>query len=331
MKICLYLELEEQLKVSGIGSAIRNQRKSLELNNIEYTSDLEDDFDILHLNILGLKSLYLAWKMKRAGKKVIIHAHTTADDFRNSFRFSNTISPHLGRCLTSYYNQADLILCPSDYTKTVLERYGVSSPIKWISNGVDTDKFVYSKEKRRIFRKEHNLANVTPLCVGHMFIRKGVDTFMKAASNHKQRFIWVGRRYRNLESRRIQKLVRNKPDNLLLIEYIDDILDAYCGTDLFFFPSRCENQGIVLLEAAACGRPILCRNLPAYDGFMVDEVNCLKAGSDGEMLEKLDVLLDDGKLRDKLSKNALKMSDEHSLGNVGAQLKKIYETVLEGE
>lgn len=317
------------MKVSGIGSAIRNQRKSLELNNIEYTSDLKDDFDILHLNILGLKSFYLARKMRRAGKKVIIHAHTTADDFRNSFRFSNIIAPYFGRCLTSYYNQADLVLCPSNYTKNVLERYGVKSPIKWISNGVDTDKFVFSEEKRRGFREEHNLEGVIPLCVGHLFIRKGVGTFMKAASNHKQRFIWVGRRYKNLESRRIEELVRNKPDNMLLINYIENILDAYCGTDLFFFPSRCENQGIVLLEAAACGRPILCRNLSAYDGFMVDGVNCLKAGSDREMMEKLDVLLDDGKLRDKLSKNALKMSEKHSLRNVGAELKKIYETVLE--
>ncbi len=329
MKICLYLELEEKLKVSGIGSAIRNQRRSLELNKIEYTNDLKDDFDILHLNILGLKSLYLARKMRKEGKKVIIHAHTTADDFRNSFRFSNTIAPYLGRCLTFYYNQADLVLCPSEYTKRVLERHGVRSPIKAISNGVDTDKFIFSEEKRERFREEHDLEDVTPLCVGHMFLRKGVETFMKAAGSHKQRFIWVGRRYRKLESRRIQELIRNKPDNLLLIDYVEDIVEAYCGTDLFFFPSNCENQGIVLLEAAACRRPILCRNLPAYEDFMVEDVNCLKAGSDMEMMEKLDVLLDDGKLRDKLSRNALEMSEKHSLRNVGAELKRVYETVLE--
>jgi len=329
MKVCLYLELEEQLSVSGIGSAIRNQRKSLKLNNIEYTSNLEDDFDILHLNIMGFKSLYLARKMRKAGKKIIIHAHSTAEDFRNSFRFSNIIAPYFGRCLTFYYNQADLILCPSEYTKKILKAQGVNKPIKAVSNGVDTDKFMCSEEKREKFRKKYNLDKTTPLSVGHLFIRKGVDSFMDIAVKHPQTFIWVGRRYKKLESKRIQQLLLKKPDNVLLISYIDDIVEAYCGSDLFFFPSRCENQGIVLLEAAACGKPILCRDLPAYEGWLVDGVNCLKAKDETELESKLNTLLEDDKLREEIGLNALKMSEAHSLLNVGAKLKSIYKDLIE--
>ncbi|MBU4341759.1 MAG: glycosyl transferase family 1, partial [Candidatus Altiarchaeota archaeon] len=95
MKVCLYLELESKLRGSGIGAAIKNQRKSLELNDVEYTSNLEGEFDILHTNSIGLNSLRVAREMKKKGKKVVMHAHTTADDFRNSYRFSNVIAPFL--------------------------------------------------------------------------------------------------------------------------------------------------------------------------------------------------------------------------------------------
>jgi len=331
MKVCLYLELEGKLSITGIGTAIRNQRKALKLNNIEYTNNLDDEFDILHLNIVGLKSLSLARRMKKKGKKVVIHAHTTADDFRDSFRFSNLIAPYFQRYLTFYYNQADLVLCPSEYTKNVLERYGVKRPIRVISNGVDTNKFKFSKEKRVKFRKEYDLkdTDMVPLCVGHLFIRKGIKTFMNLARRYNEKFIWVGRRYKKLEEREISNLIRNKPDNVILVNYIEDIVSAYCGADIFLFPSNCENQGIVLLEAAACKMPILCRDLLAYKGWLIDEVNCLKAKNFYEFEEKLERLMMDKELRNKLAKNAHTMAKEHSLKNVGAKLKMIYDEVME--
>ncbi len=330
MKICLYLELEKELKVSGIGSAIKNQRAALEYNNVEYTSNLEDDFDIIHLNIVGLKSLYLAKKLRRKGKKVVMHAHTTADDFKNSYRFSNIIAPYLKRYLTYYYNQADLILCPSEYTKGVLQGYGVRTPIKPISNGIKVEKFKYSEEKREKFRKENNVEGVAMLCVGHLFARKGVKTFMDSARKYsKERFIWVGRRFKKMEEPEITNLIKNKPSNVSIINYIDDIVSAYCGADIFYFPSTCENQGIVLLEAAACRRPILCRDLPAYKGWLEDGVNCLKAKDSSELMEKLSRLMADKELRDELASNAYEMSREHSLQNIGAKLKKIYKELLE--
>ncbi|HIE33610.1 MAG TPA: glycosyltransferase family 1 protein [Candidatus Altiarchaeales archaeon] len=332
MKVCLYLEFEKRLHCSGIGSAINNQRRALELNNIRHTSNLCDDFDIIHLNVgpIGPRSLYLIRRMKKKGEKVVIHAHTTADDFRNSFLFSNSIAPFLKRYLTFYYNQADLVLCPSRYTKGVLEMAGVRKPIKVISNGIDTEKFQFSEKKREKFREEYKIDGITLLCVGHLFIRKGIETFVNVAKDFENRFIWVGRRYRRLEGPRVKRIISNTPDNITFIDYIDDIVEVYSGTDIFFFPSYCENQGIVLLEAGACRRPILVRDIEVYRDWLEDGVNCLKAKNDNEFRKKLRILMDDQKLRNKLGENAYKMSQEHSLKNIGAKLKEIYEELLNG-
>ncbi len=329
MKICLYLELEDKFKASGLSSAIINQRKALSLNNIEYTSNLSDDFDILHLNLTGLKSRYLAGKLKKKGRKIVVHAHVTADDFRDSYRFSNALAPVLRKYLTYYYNQADLILCPSEYTKKVLQRYGVTKPITPISNGINLDGFQFSESKRERFRKEHNLDDAIMLCVGHMFIRKGIKTYVNVARNFSNRFLWVGRRYQSIEEPEVSCTIKNASNNVLFLKHVEDIIPVYCGTDIFFFPSFCENQGMVVLEAAACRRPIILRDIPVYENWLTDGVNCLKAKTDDEFKDKLRRLIEDDALRKKLTENAFEMSKEHSLENVGLKLKKIYKDLLE--
>lgn len=329
MRVCLYLELESKLGGSGIGAAIKNQRKALDLNDIEYTNNLNDEFDILHTNSIGLNSLRVARKMKKMGKKIVMHAHTTADDFRNSYRFSNFIAPPLRRYLNFYYNHADLILCPSEYTKGVLEKAGVKAPIIPISNGIDTERFRFSKKKRREFRKEFELEVITPLSVGHVFRRKGISTFIRLAERLPNKFIWLGTRYKRMEDPSVTKLIKNAPSNFVLINFIKDVVSAYSGSDIFLFPSYCENQGIVLLEASSCRMPIIVRDLPVYREWFEDGVNCLKARNEEEFKEKLKILIGDEKLRDKLGKNAYSMSREHSLQKVGKKLRGIYSELLE--
>ncbi|MEA3254735.1 MAG: glycosyltransferase family 4 protein [Candidatus Altiarchaeota archaeon] len=328
MKVCLYLELESKLNISGITSSIKNQRKALQLNKVTHTSDLKEDFDIIHLNTIGLKSIHTARKASKQGKKVVIHAHTTADDFRDSYRFSNHLAPLLQKYLTYYYNQADLVLCPTEYTKKILEKYKVNTEIKTISNGIDLEKFTAAPDKRNQFRDKHNLTETTPLMVGHVFIRKGLESFINTAREINNRFIWIGKRYRSLEDPRIKELLKKAPENILFIEYIEDLVSAYSSCDIFFFPSHCENQGIAILEASACEKPILVRDIPAYNGWLKDEYNCLKAKNDEEFNIQLKRLIDDEWLRERLGRNALKQSREHSLQKIGAQLKANYEYLM---
>ncbi len=328
MKVCIYLELERWLKHSGMGSAMGNHRKALELSGVEYTHDLKEDFDILHIYMIGPRSLRAIRKAKAKGKKVITHAHLTADDFRDSFCFSNQIAPFLRRYLTYFHNQADLVLCPSEYTKNVLIGYGVKKEIRAVSNGIDLGKFKFSAENRKQFREEFNLDGIVPLSVGHLFIKKGIATFISTAKKFQNKFVWIGKRYKGIEDPRTSGIVKGAPPNVIFAGYVKDIIAGYSGCDIFFFPSFCENQGIVTLEAGACGRPILVRDILAYDGQLVNEVNCLKARTDEEFELQLKRLIEDEQLRRRLAENAHKLSREHSLEKVGAQLREVYEHLM---
>ena len=50
MKVLLYTENEKIIGKSGLGKAIKHQMKALEKNGINYTTNPEDDYDILHIN-----------------------------------------------------------------------------------------------------------------------------------------------------------------------------------------------------------------------------------------------------------------------------------------
>jgi len=141
MKVCLYQEQEDLRKKSGIGRAVEHQRTALELNDVEWTKDIYDDFDLIHINTVGPKSLHLAKKMKLTGKRVVMHAHTTVEDFKNSFWFSNVLAAPMKKYLTYVYNHADLGICTAEYTRRVLVKRGVTTELMTISNGIDVERF----------------------------------------------------------------------------------------------------------------------------------------------------------------------------------------------
>ncbi|GAE93171.1 glycosyltransferase [Gracilibacillus boraciitolerans JCM 21714] len=95
MKVLIYEGSIELVKKSGIGQAIKHQKKALELLNIPYTVNKKEDYDIVHLNTIFPNSLMMAWLAKRKNKRVIYYAHSTMEDFRNSFIGSNLLAPLL--------------------------------------------------------------------------------------------------------------------------------------------------------------------------------------------------------------------------------------------
>ena len=52
MKVLLYSEAYDRIKKSGVGKALSHQMKALELNGIDYTLDLREPHDIIHINTM---------------------------------------------------------------------------------------------------------------------------------------------------------------------------------------------------------------------------------------------------------------------------------------
>ena len=141
MKVLLYTEGIEQIGKSGLGKAIKHQMKALKYANVEYTLDPDDDYDIVHINTYGPKSFALAQAAAKNGKRIVYHAHSTEEDFRNSFILSNQIAPIFKKWIVTCYKLGDHIITPTPYSKKLLDGYGMDREITAISNGIELEKF----------------------------------------------------------------------------------------------------------------------------------------------------------------------------------------------
>lgn len=117
MKVLLYSEGLNLIEKSGLGKAIEHQKKALKSAGVEFTTDINDNYDILHVNTYFLKSYLLAKKAKKAGKKIVYHAHSTEEDFRDGFIFCKQTSKLFKKWICDCYNLGDVIITPTNYSK----------------------------------------------------------------------------------------------------------------------------------------------------------------------------------------------------------------------
>ncbi len=330
MKVLLYFENEKMLSISGIGRAKKHQMMALQSAGVDFTTDPFDDFDILHINTCYLNSAPIINKAHSEGKAVIYHAHSTEEDFRNSFLFSNQISPLVKKFLVGLYSKADEIITPTPYSKKLLEGYGIKLPITAISNGIDLTRFQYDEEKIKAFYRYFGLnkEDKIVMSVGLLFERKGILDFFEVAKRLPQyKFIWFGDTPSISIPPAINKAVLDRPINVIMPGYVKGgiIEGAYMASDCFFFPSYEETEGIVVLEAMASKQHIIVRDIGVFDGWLNDKENCYKGKNNDEFVELITGIVE-GKLNDT-SEGAYNTAKNRSIEKIGQELKVVYTRV----
>jgi len=331
VKVLLYTENEKMISKSGLGKAIKHQMKALSENKIEYTIDPNDDYDIAHINFYGPASFLLAKKAKKNGKKVIYHAHSTEEDFKNSFIFSNQIAPAFKKWLIKCYTLGDHIITPTPYSKKLLENYGINVPITDISNGIDVAFF---KKNIKLGEKFRNIYNYSPndkiiMGVGLYIERKGIIDFVELAKRLPEyKFIWFGHSPLAISSMKVIEAVNVKLDNLTFAGYVEPevLRGAYSGCNLYLFPTQEETEGIPIIEACAAKIPSLIRDIPVFEGWLEDGVNVYKAKTLDEFEEKINGILNED--LPNLTEEGYKVALSRDIKKVGKRLVEIYKKVM---
>lgn len=353
MRILNHLELAGPLARSGIGTAPENQRAAVAMTDAEIEvvtsifrggslraalrevwsgGSLLRSVDIIHLNMIGPVSVALVAYARATGTPLVVHAHVTREDFAESFRWSTKVGPVLERYLRWFYSQADLVLCPSEYTKSVLESYPVRAPIKSISNGIDLSSIDGHEELRNTYRERFDLSGIVPFAVGSVFERKGLRTFCEVAEQMDLDFVWFGEYDTGPHaSPTVREYTQNPPSNVQFTGWVEEKPGMFGAGDIFFFPTKVENQGIVVLEAMACGKACVISDIPVFEEFFTDGEDCLKCSTTEEYVEAIDRLAKDSALREQLGENARATAAEHGLDQVGEQLVAAYRSVVDSK
>ena len=179
-------------------------------------------------------------------------------------KIANLFMRYQARQEETMTKKASLIVAVSKYSKNrILEHYGVEEQkIRIIPNGVDVEKFKSidtAKVKRQLGFGEEPIV----LFVGSLIPRKGLPYLIESAKKIvKQRantkFLIVGN---GPLREQLDELLSTAGllGNFTFLNKLDEsqLMGIYNAADVFTLPSLQEGQGIVLLEAQACGKPVV--------------------------------------------------------------------------
>ena len=315
---------------SGVGQAILHQREMLRRARIDTADHWCQRAGAVHINTVLPDSVLAALAAKLMGRKVIYYGHSTMEDFRRSFRGSDRLAPLFRKWITFCYSLGDVVLTPTEYSRRLLESYGLKPPVYSISNGVDTEFFAPDPTRRASFRRRWGLreGERAVISVGHTIARKGLPEFLELARRMPEaRFLWFGWTDPHLIPQEIRQAMEQAPENVTFAGFVDreTLRAAYCGADVFAFMSHEETEGIVILEALACATPTLVRDIPAYRGWLRDSVNVHTYRTTQDLPTRLQALLQH-KLPDTAAA-ARQTAEERALPRIGAQLLELHKTL----
>ena len=112
---------------------------------------------------------------------------------------------------------------------------------------------------------------------------------------------------------------------------LTDVKDAYLNSSVFTLPSRFEGFGLVIIEAMACGVPVVafdCENGPRniitnnQNGILVPPFNV------NEYAESLLRLMRDDQLRAQMGNRAFESSRRYSIEDIALQWKGLFDELM---
>jgi 1,2-diacylglycerol 3-alpha-glucosyltransferase len=299
----------------------------------------EEKIDVVHV-ILPMSGAIIAIKAAKAlGIKIVAHSHSQPENlFMDMPKIIQPLLSDLWNMyLTWIYGKSEILIYPTEMARSLLDKLNKKNhPSVVISNGINLADF-QPKEIWDFYARFGIPENkVKLLFVGRLFPEKSIDTLIKAMPriikvHENTHLMIVGGGH---QREKLEKLAKN----LRISEYItflglvseEDKIHAYNGSDIFILPSLAELEGMVVLEAMACGKPIIVSDAKmSASRYFVDGNGFLFKAKDHEDLANQALkLITNEELRKKLGEVSLEKSKSYDIHASVDLLEAVYYSAI---
>lgn len=250
----------------------------------------------------------------------VAYAHVTPATLAESLRFERAWRLMARAYLRRFYRLPRKLVAVSAVVREELIELGCQPDrIVEIPNGIDGERIRRDVSPELAARVRAEIGE-RPLVigVGQVQPRKGIEIFVEVArSLPDYRFIWVGGRpFRSLTENALA--LEGKPDNMRFAGRVTDaeLLAYYHAADVFLFPSRQENFGQVVVEAAASGLPLVLSDLDVFRESFGD--NAIRGTTVVELVVAVRSLIEDQDFRAERVAAARALADRYT-ASAGAE------------
>ena len=218
-----------------------------------------DGIELVHYTTPGPVGLAAMWVAHRLRLPMVGSFHTDLAEYTRVLSGSDRLGDLMHHYMRWPYGRCQRIFVPSEATRAMLVR-GHIEPAKidiW-RRGVDTASFDPARRSASL-REQWGVSHERPalLYVGRTSREKGLSllepitrSLTEAGTSHRLIIVGDGPMRRELREA--------CPDAIFTGTLTaDQVAVAMASSDVFVFPSRTDTAGNVVLEAQACGLPVL--------------------------------------------------------------------------
>ncbi|MCW3160907.1 glycosyltransferase [Chryseobacterium oryctis] len=219
--------------------------------------------DVVHANVLHNNMLFAVYLKKKYKIPFVLTEHWTALQKDNLSSTSNNIK----RIAKYIAKNASYILPVSNNLKESLQILGVKTPMKVISNVVDTEIFdIKSNSETSETIKFLHVSSLIPrkrpkdiITTVHSLFKNGYNVSLEIGGDG--------------DTNSLKSLVKsiNAESYIRIFDEIsyEEVAEKMQNSDYFILFSENETQGCVILESYACGKPVISTKVGGAAEFII--------------------------------------------------------------
>lgn len=297
-----------------------------------------ENADIFH--IVDHSDGHLISWLKKYRKPVVITCHdlinlVAPETFENRAQLP-AISMKVWEQSVRAMKNADRVVSVSSHTKKdVIESLNIEEDtVCVVPNAVDPVFKPLPTEIRQQFRQQEGIVDKFCLLnVGSNHSRKNVSSILKALPILKARGIpvhfWkVGKDFTSEQQGFIEH--HGLRDNITFFGQptLNDLIKTYSSADVLVAPSTYEGFGLTILEAMACGLPVITSNVTSLPEVAGDAAILVKPNDVEAIAAGIKQLHQDPDYHQALRQKGLARAATFSWKNTGTRVANIYEKVI---
>ena len=302
--------------------------------------------DVVHVQVSDPIGLSVVSYAKKKGIPVVTTEHNQPEVLTEPLKLPRPVRKPVNAMLYAYFrnrqSKSDFVTMP---TKQAIDNLILSSgkefnvPVAAVSNGVDLSNFKSGKAPKEIYEKYGiSKDGLKVLYVGRVDPEKKVGMVIEAFKEARKdlpngtEMIVVGD---GVDRLRLETMVSEEGlgDSVKFLGRVlpPDLYELYKIGDVFATASEIETQGIVLIEAAATGLPLIAVNKGAVSEVCLTGENgyLCEPGNVKEIAKAMISILTDDELRKKYSEGSVKIASEHDFEKTLDRFTNIYNKVQE--
>ncbi len=295
--------------------------------------------DIVHSQspfALGLLAKRIA---RRQGIPLLYTHHTDFPTWIRANMWDKKFLPRLSEWwVKKYVNKNDAATAPSSKMKTVLLESGVKKPVYVLPNSIDTKLFKKDESGAELVRRQYGISRESKVLifVGRLAREKNLIFLLKAfgeilKSQKNVVLLLVGDGYQLDELKKTSKAL-GVERNVIFTGFVphDQVPAYYSASDVYVMPSLSETMGLVVVEAASCGLPVVALDDLAFRDTVFEGENGFLVGArePAAFAEKILTLLHDAELHQKFSLKAVEVAERFSNEELTKKLMEIYQSLI---